>query len=1000
MAGQDKHYDVFLSHRGPDIKRGFGVWLKNELERQKLRVFFDDRSLQLGDHSPEMMDSAMQKATCGIVVLTPGFFASQWCMQELRTFLDRKNCLPVCFEVTPTDIDAEKIKNKKAGTVWEQHGGQLWTDCNMNEADWMQSVQDLASICMKSIKKYDGYEDTYARAIVQDVCKRLERPCTTGKRVNMMPFHDNKHFVGRSAELTQLENMLKNECGRVCIQGMGGAGKTQLVLKYVYSHRNQYDKLLWIDASKEALHSSFLGLAKPLGIETGVEKIKSWLPSILRPNQEKDRDIVAEIRTALEQSETPCLLVLDNVDDEEQYVKYLPKEGPCHVILTARQRMPGNLHVLELKDLEEAAACELLKSWLSPETPKERAKELAVALGCHALSLAVSARLMFKDNCEAEVVEVADLARKLLWLGGWFATVPIRSELLKHAAVNLSAMDYCNDDVETASGLLVEYALAERTRDGGTAFHPLVQSFGRWEGKKEGIQVAQAAIMAIAEVGEVGQDAEHVAYAVSMALPEVDDPSGVRVPLDDGDLLQVNDVALALAEFYVGLYQTAQASRMLDSCERVLQRVEPQDSSRWLRLWLLYCNCFRIEAKYVEAEALYKLALASSEARLGRNHVQTVLILNNLALVVQEQGKYGEAETLLRQALTATEMLVGPDHLSTATSCGNLAYVMGKQGKYGKAKAFHRRALSIYKAKLGPDHLDLASSLNNMAILLQKHGEYGEAEAMSREALAIRETKLGPDHPDTGSSLTMLAAVMQVQGEYSKAEDLNRRALGISEVKLGPHHPGTATALNNLALVLQEQGEHRKAEDLHRRAVAIREAKLGPEHPDTALAFSNLASVLHAQGEYSEAEALSRQALVIIKANMGPDHPDVAMILNNLAAFLQKQGKYDKAEALYRQALAICETQLGPHHPGTMTTLNNLGFALQQQGKYGDAEALLQTRALAMLQRQGNNNEDDGDGDGDDDDDDDNVDDEDGDDDEDEDEDAADHADPQRQTGR
>eukprot|EP00898_Chlorokybus_atmophyticus_P002895 jgi/Chlat1/3606/Chrsp235S03604 len=997
---QDKQYDVFLCHRGPDTKRHFSIWLKCELERQKLQVFFDDRSLQMGNDSPQKMDSAMQTATCGVVVLSPSFFASQWCMKELRTFLDRGNCLPACYDVTPYDINAENIKNK---AVWEQHGGQLWTECRMTEANWTRTVQDLATVCMSVEKKFDDYEDSYADAIVRDVCQRLGRPCTTGKRVNMTPYRDNTRFVGRDRELVDLEIMLRGDCGCVCIHGMGGAGKTQLALKYVYSHKSQYDKLLWIDASKEALHSNFLGLAKPLGIDLGAEKKRSWLPSMLRPTQDKDRDIVAEIRTALEQLETPCLLVLDNVDDEWQYPGYLPREGPCHVILTARQRMPGNFHVLELKNLEEASACELLRSGLSPETPNEKIKELAVALGCHALSLAVSARLMFKGRHGPEwlltklrtteavavfdgVPDDPDFQRK-------FAvddSVSYKSDYDGHRQLRggggggggsgqKASMDYTDGDIEAASGLLVEHALAERSRDGGTAFHPLVQSFGRWEGKKAGDHVAKAVVMAIADVAKVREDTEHVAHAVSMALPDGDNPSSVRVQLDEDGLLKVIDIALPLAEIYANSYQTVEASSILDRCERVLQRVEPQDTSHWFRLWCLHCECFRREGKYVEAEALYRLALASSEARMGRDHLGTAMISNNLASVLHSLGKFVEAVALHRRALTIVQAELGPDHPYTMSVISNLALALGDQGDYRQGEALYRQALASCEARLGHDHLQTALICGNLALMLPIR-----AEALNRQVLMIREIKLGPDHPDTATSVHNLASVLQMQGKYREAEALHRRALVIRKAQLGPDHPnsvltmnhvasgkyGEAEALNrralaiqeaklgpdhldiakmilNLALELHKQGQYGEAEALNQRGLAIQEAKLGLDHPDTATGISNLALVLHEQGRYGEAEALLRQVLAIRDSKLGPDHRDTADTFNDLAFVMENQGKYGKAEVLHRRALASYEAKLGPDHPATANSFNNLAMFLHKQGKLGEAEPLIR-RALAI----------------------------------------------------
>jgi tetratricopeptide (TPR) repeat protein len=61
------------------------------------------------------------------------------------------------------------------------------------------------------------------------------------------------------------------------------------------------------------------------------------------------------------------------------------------------------------------------------------------------------------------------------------------------------------------------------------------------------------------------------------------------------------------------------------------------------------------QAKYSEAEALNKRALAIREQALGANHPDVAHTLNNLAVVYESQGKYSEAEELYKRALAIRE---------------------------------------------------------------------------------------------------------------------------------------------------------------------------------------------------------------------------------------------------------------------------------------------------------------------------------------------------------
>ena len=54
---------------------------------------------------------------------------------------------------------------------------------------------------------------------------------------------------------------------------------------------------------------------------------------------------------------------------------------------------------------------------------------------------------------------------------------------------------------------------------------------------------------------------------------------------------------------------------------------------------------------YVEAELLYRRALAIREKSLGQNHPEVAVSLNDLAVTLQRQGRYAEAELLHRRAM-------------------------------------------------------------------------------------------------------------------------------------------------------------------------------------------------------------------------------------------------------------------------------------------------------------------------------------------------------------
>src|SRR5271170_2961194 len=82
----------------------------------------------------------------------------------------------------------------------------------------------------------------------------------------IVPYERNPHFKGRGELLTKLHKKLceivpDQHNHRVALYGLGGVGKTQLALEYVYRHwqSKTYDRVYWISAVSQA--TLFTGLS-------------------------------------------------------------------------------------------------------------------------------------------------------------------------------------------------------------------------------------------------------------------------------------------------------------------------------------------------------------------------------------------------------------------------------------------------------------------------------------------------------------------------------------------------------------------------------------------------------------------------------------------------------------------------------------------------------------------------------------------------------------------
>jgi tetratricopeptide (TPR) repeat protein len=105
--------------------------------------------------------------------------------------------------------------------------------------------------------------------------------------------------------------------------------------------------------------------------------------------------------------------------------------------------------------------------------------------------------------------------------------------------------------------------------------------------------------------------------------------------------------------------------------------------------------------------------------------------------------RYSDAEQLASQALAIAEDRLGPDHPQVALILDNLAAANSEQGRFSEAEPLYRRAIAIQQKSLAANHPDLASTLIDYAALLRKTGRKKQASNLETRARNIRSANPG-----------------------------------------------------------------------------------------------------------------------------------------------------------------------------------------------------------------------------------------------------------------
>ncbi len=307
-------------------------------------------------------------------------------------------------------------------------------------------------------------------------------------------------------------------------------------------------------------------------------------------------------------------------------------------------------------------------------------------------------------------------------------------------------------------------------------------------------------------------------------------------------------------------------------------------------------------------------------------------LLRNVGSRAQRKGDYATAEAHYNRAVVLLEMKFGKDTLDTVSPISDLAIVNYEKGDYQTAATMMQRLLSIQQKNLPPESPGIAASSTNLAAFLYKAGDYVRAEQLYRQAQMIWE-KL--KHKNVLGARSGIAIIHLERGDYEQAEKIWLEILKELEAETKPSQDAQtllAAVLGNLGALYQQKNDDAKAESFWLRALTLRQQVFSAEHQEVAVALNRMGDVYYNKGESAKAEEHYSQGLALLKKTVGAEHANVAYSLNGLAKTAQKKRDYPKSASLFQEALQMRRKLAGDQHPEVSETLNSLALLAQETG--------------------------------------------------------------------
>ncbi|AOR36108.1 hypothetical protein BFF78_38175 [Streptomyces fodineus] len=736
----------------------------------------------------------------------------------------------------------------------------------------------------------------------------------------------NRNFTGRESLLERLQERLGSGVTAVlpeALHGMGGVGKSQIAVEYVYRHSREYRLIWWIPSEQESqIVQSLIELGDQMGLQAGSEM--SAVPAVL---------------DALRRGEpySDWLLVFDNAEIPRDVRKYFPSDGPGRIVVTSRNSQWSNdVSSLEVDVFAREESVALLRR-RSPHLPDDAVDHLAAALGD--LPLAVE--------------------QAAVWLAETGMPVQQYLEVYERNFSELMQTDPPGDyNHSVAAAWNVSLGRLRETRPDALQLLQVCAFFApepiEWDlfSAVRGISVPQELQSALDDpvrlgraVREIGRYAlariDHRQNTVQMhrlvqrvLIEQMNPQEQATMRHAAHQLLSHADPRNPRRAMYWQRYSS------LLSHLRASNAVECEDP--WVRrLVLNQVQFLRARGQHAEALELGERAARIWREHLGEDHEEVLAVDQQIAAGLREQGVDLQRAYAMQSGLVERfRRVLGEAHEDTLRAQSYMAIDHRNRGYFEPAREMDQRVYETSLREFGRDDPATLLAAHNYSVSLRLAGATETARELDYDTWQRRIEVLGEDNLSTLATREAYQLDLQEVGRYEEALDGYEQLAEEVTDRLGEQHPFVALVNRNRCVARRKMGDHEGAYALSRRHIEVVAGIFGKDSRTYLLMAVSHANDLRQIGKLQDSRALSEQVLEQHRTRYGREHPHSYAIAMNLAVTLRLLGQPEAALELDQESVEGLTRSLGAAHPRTLLARMNLASDQFALGRPEEALAL------------------------------------------------------------